>query len=655
MGTKPVDVGGQVAAAVIDASTAGASEENPAISTPTPTHDQLPTVDSPNPFASWESTETAPDNSWGIWIVPKTYRLVYKPSPEFLERGSDPTLFITHLVGSVDVRSMTADPPGVPVAEKTWMIEFVTDWEIDKIRGIFRSIGEDGDLRIEEVASDQSDEVSPSTAQEVDTPNLVPAEGLVVSVPPSPLSSGDGDTEPHPDVQPILPASIFPRSGPASSVKPVGTTKSGVDIQTLRVSTDKIDKLINLVGELVINQAILNDVIRDFTIDDFPRLVEAVSDMEHASRDLQERVMAVRMLPIKHAFGRFPRLVRDIASSVGKQVELKTFGEETELDKTVIEAIADPLTHLVRNSIDHGLETAEERRALGKPDVGVVSLDAIQEGGSIIVNVSDDGRGLNKSKIFQKAVDRGLIGPDDALTDEQVYDLIFEPGFSTADQVTNLSGRGVGMDIVKSTINGLGGMVTVSSRPGAGATFRIRLPLTVAILEGLSVSVGDEVYVFPLTSVLENIRPRRKHVSIVASGSEVVQIRGEILPLLRLHRVFNAKPRETRPDRALVVVVENEGRKVAIMVDELITQSQIVIKSLEMNYRKVDGIAGATILGDGRVALILDVPWLVRCTRTRPVGMIEVDLEQQRDEDNRLELLAGLTETEEVSIDGPLN
>jgi two-component system chemotaxis sensor kinase CheA len=357
-------------------------------------------------------------------------------------------------------------------------------------------------------------------------------------------------------------------------------------------------------------------------MDKMARLMEAVAQMEHASRELQERVMAVRMLPIKHAFGRFPRLVRDTAAVVGKQIELRMSGEETELDKTVIEAIADPLTHLVRNSIDHGLESPEGRVEAGKPVTGVVSLDAFQEGGSIVVNVSDDGRGLNRNKIFNKAVERGLIGEDEVLSDEQIYELIFEPGFSTADQVTDLSGRGVGMDIVKRTINGLGGTVNVTSNPGTGTTFRIRLPLTMAILEGLSVSVGEEVYILPLTSIVENIRPRSGDVSVVAGGSEVVHVRGEVLPLVRLYRVFNAIPREVRPDEALLVIVENESRKVAIMVDELITQSQIVIKSIETNYRKVDGIAGATIMGDGRVALILDVPSLVRGARTRSTEIV---------------------------------
>jgi len=439
------------------------------------------------------------------------------------------------------------------------------------------------------------------------------------STPAANVAEPKGPATPPAVVAKAEPASV-PQQKPATA-EPVkarpAATAAGAESHTLRVSTEKVDKLINLVGELVINQAMLNDAAQKFTMDKLPRLLEAVAQMEHASRELQERVMAVRMLPIKHAFGRFPRLVRDTAAAVHKQIELKMSGEDTELDKTVIEAIADPLTHLVRNSIDHGLESPEDRIAAGKPVTGVVTLDALQEGGSIVVNVSDDGRGLNKDKIFKKAVERGLIEADETLTDEQIYELIFQPGFSTADQVTDLSGRGVGMDIVKRTINGLGGTVNVTSFEGIGTMFRIRLPLTMAILEGLSVSVGGEVYVLPLTTIVENIRPKQSDVYIIAGGSEVVEVRGEVLPLVRLYSVFDAIPRETRPEQALLVIVESESRKVAIMVDELITQSQIVIKSIESNYRKVDGIAGATIMGDGRVALILDVPSLIRGSKIR--------------------------------------
>jgi len=378
------------------------------------------------------------------------------------------------------------------------------------------------------------------------------------------------------------------------------------------VATDKIDKLINLVGELVINQSMLNECVHNFTMAKLPRLREAVAEMERASRELQERVMAVRMLPIKHAFGRFPRLVHDLSVACGKKIELKTTGEETELDKSVIEAIADPLTHLIRNSIDHGLEPPEERRAAGKSETGTVLLSASHEGGSIMIEISDDGRGLNRDRILSKAIERGLISESDPTpSDDVIYNLIFHPGFSTAAQVTDLSGRGVGMDIVKQSIQGLGGTVSLTSKPGSGTQFRIRLPLTLAILEGLSLSVGEETYIIPLTSIIESIRPKERDVRLVAGRSEVAIVREEMIPLLRLYQIFGVQPFVTNVTEGLLVIVEYEGIKVALMVDALIGQSQVVIKSLEANYGKVTGIAGATILGDGRVALIVDVHGLI--------------------------------------------
>ena len=323
--------------------------------------------------------------------------------------------------------------------------------------------------------------------------------------------------------------------------------------------------------------------------------------------------MAVRMLPIKNAFGRFPRLVHDLSVACGKKVELKTTGEDTELDKTVIEGIADPITHLVRNSVDHGMETPDERRAAGKPETGVVSLNAFHEGGSIVIEVTDDGRGLNRDRILRKAYERGLLSEAEPVpSDEALYNFIFHPGFSTAATVTDVSGRGVGMDIVRQSVQGLGGTITLSSTPGKGTRFRIRLPLTMAILEGLSLSVGEEVYILPLTSIVESIRPQPDDVRQIAGRMEVVMVRDETLPVLRLYQVFGAEPRFTDPASGLLVIVENDGHKVALLVDELIGQNQAVIKSLETNYHKVEGVAGATIMGDGRVALILDVPGLIK-------------------------------------------
>jgi two-component system chemotaxis sensor kinase CheA len=341
--------------------------------------------------------------------------------------------------------------------------------------------------------------------------------------------------------------------------------------------------------------------------------------MERHTRDLQERVMAVRMQPIKTVFTRFHRLVRDLAGTLGKQIALEVSGEETELDKTVIDRIGDPLTHLVRNSVDHGVELPETRRAAGKPEQGVVRLHAFHQGGSIFIEVEDDGQGLDKARIQRKAVESGLMKDGEPLTDDQLYALIFRPGFSTAEKVTDVSGRGVGMDVVQRNIRALGGQVAITSARGAGTKFTIKLPLTLAILDGLSVQVGDETYIIPLVNITESIRPKAGQVQTIVGEGEVVNVRGRVLPILRLYDVLGVRPRVTDPTQSLLVIVENGRSQVALLVDELVGQHQVVIKSLEANYQRVDGVSGATIMGDGRVALILDVPGLVRMASGRPI------------------------------------
>ena len=384
---------------------------------------------------------------------------------------------------------------------------------------------------------------------------------------------------------------------------------------SIRVSVDKVDRVINLVGELVITQSIVAQTIANFSLDQLPRLTEAVAQMDRHARDLHERMLAVRMLPIKTLFTRFPRLVRDLTATVGKHAVLETVGEDTELDKTVIERIGDPLTHLVRNAIDHGLERPEDRVLAGKPECGVVRLEAYQQGGSIFIEVADDGKGLDRDRIVAKAVQNGLIAHDQVLSDEDAFALVFRAGLSTAETVTELSGRGVGMDVVKRNVEGLGGSITIRSEAGKGTCFTIKLPLTLAIMDGQSLRVGEQVYILPLTVIVESIRPVASAVHRVLDHGETVTVRGHVLPVIRLHEVFRVPPRTTDLTEALVVIVEHEARLAALMVDELLGQQQVVIKSLEANFQKVEGIAGATILGDGRVALILDVPGLVALAR----------------------------------------
>ena len=381
---------------------------------------------------------------------------------------------------------------------------------------------------------------------------------------------------------------------------------------SIRVNIDKVDALINLVGELVITQSMLSRYSGDFDFTQLQGLREGLTQLSRNTRELQESVMAIRMLPISFAFNRFPRLVRDTSNALGKNVELRLVGENTELDKTVLEKIGDPLVHLVRNSLDHGLETPEKRAAAGKPETGILELNAYHEGGNIVIEVIDDGAGINQEKVLAKARERGLVGPDEQLSDERINNLIFMAGFSTADEVSDLSGRGVGMDVVRRNIADLGGHVSVKSQPGVGSTFTIRLPLTLAILDGQLVSVGKESYIISLVSIVETIQVKSDQVTRVAGQSELFKLRDEYLPVVRLHELFGIQAASTDIDDGLLVVAEANGQRVGIFVDDLQEQQQVVIKSLEANYRQMQGISGATILGDGTVALIIDVPGLIQ-------------------------------------------
>jgi two-component system, chemotaxis family, sensor kinase CheA len=383
---------------------------------------------------------------------------------------------------------------------------------------------------------------------------------------------------------------------------------------TLRVSVEKVDQLINLVGELVITQAMLAQNSKGIDAALNQQMSSGLADLERNTRDLQEAVMSIRMIPMSLVFNRFPRMLRDLASKLGKKVEMLQIGEATELDKGLVEKITDPLTHLVRNSCDHGIEMPADRVAKGKPEQGTISLVATHQGGSIVIEVRDDGKGLNRNKLLSKARERGIDAPD-SMTDGEVYALIFAPGFSTADVVTDVSGRGVGMDVVKKNITALGGTVEIDSSEGHGMTVRVRLPLTLAIMDGMSVGVGNECYILPLSSVVESFQVQPGMVKTVGGSGRVVEVRDEYMPVIELERVFNVPRLAHDAPSNIMVVVEAEGGRVAMMVDELLGQQQVVVKNLESNYRRVEDVSGATIMGDGRVALILDVGALVRRSR----------------------------------------
>ena len=404
-----------------------------------------------------------------------------------------------------------------------------------------------------------------------------------------------------------------PKAQPKAGSK-IDKSNASSEATTLRVSVEKVDQLINLVGELVITQAMLAQNSKNIDAGLYQQLVAGLADLDRNTRDLQESVMSIRMIPVSMVFNRFPRMLRDLAAKLGKKVEFVALGESTELDKGLVEKITDPLTHLVRNSCDHGIEPPHERLAKGKPEHGTITLAASHQGGSIVIEVRDDGRGLSREKLIRKAREKGIDAPD-SLSDAEVWNLIFAPGFSTADVVTDVSGRGVGMDVVKKNILALGGTVDIDSVEGYGMGVIVRLPLTLAIMDGMSVGVGDEVYILPLSSVVESFQVQPEMIRTIGGAGRVVEVRDEYMPVLDLEQVFGIPRFDFENVSGIMVVAEAEGGRVALMVDELLGQQQVVVKNLEANYRKVNDISGATIMGDGRVALILDIGSLVRRAR----------------------------------------
>jgi len=400
----------------------------------------------------------------------------------------------------------------------------------------------------------------------------------------------------------------------ASKKDEKGAESKAGESSSIRVSVEKVDQLINLIGELVITQAMIEQ--RSGGLDPMmhERLLSSVSQLTRNTRELQEAVMSIRMMPMDFVFSRFPRMVRDLAGKLGKKVDFITHGAATELDKGLIERIVDPLTHLVRNSIDHGIEMPEARAAAGKSEAGRLFLSAGHQGGNIVIEVADDGAGLNRERILAKAAQNGLA-VSDTMSDSEVWQLIFAPGFSTAEIVTDVSGRGVGMDVVKRNITAMGGSVDIRSARGFGTTISISLPLTLAILDGMTIRCGEEIYILPLGYVVESLQPRREDIRDIAGRGQVLKVRGEYLPLIALHTVFAIEPRSSDPADGIVVILESEGRRAALLIDDLVGQQHVVVKNLEANYRKVSGISGATILGDGGVSLILDVAALVRSSR----------------------------------------
>ncbi|MCZ4282279.1 chemotaxis protein CheA [Kiloniella laminariae] len=530
------------------------------------------------------------------------YIISFSPKPHLFQHANEPLLLVREMkqLGELSTTVNTERLPNIrkiepDIAYFSWVFELVTDRPLEDIEEVFEFVTDDCDLEIKVETLD----TEPGTAKQPSPEDPDPAE-QTSALPGTFENTGA-------PVQAAPPLTTTP--GP---VPPAGAAPTTAKVSSIRVDLDRVDRLVNMVGELVITQAMLKQQVENLPPEFAQYMSKGFEDLGMHTREIQESVMAVRMQPVKSVFSRIPRLVRELASKLNKQVELITLGEHTEVDKTVIEQLADPLIHMIRNSLDHGIEeTANDRIAAGKPAKATVTLSAEHRSGRIHIIVIDDGRGINRERVRIKAIEKGIISSDASLSDEAIDELIFSPGFSTADEVTDVSGRGVGMDVVRRNIINLGGRIAVQSTPGQGTKFIMSLPLTLAVLDGMIVSVGQEKFIISLTSIIESLRPAKKDIHPLSNGSTVVAIRGEYLRLVLLHNLFNIPGAQHDPSKAIVVVVEIEGgRRVGVLVDELLGQQQVVIKSLEENYDPVEGISAATILGNGKVALILDVDGL---------------------------------------------
>ncbi len=548
-------------------------------------------TDEPSEPSTIESNTDNVTNGKNIW------RIAFSPHTNLLKTGNDPVRMFREL-GLLGELTTTVDFQGVPdfydldpeECHLSWELELISDVPESDINDIFDWVEDECDLAIQRI----------NTNVETDTPAFTEEQVKEET----PLSSPK-EVKTESSKKDIAPAE--------KPIKKVAAKSAAKTSSSIRVDTAKIDTLINMVGELVITQSMLSLVGEQFEMNKLDQLKNGLSQLDRHTRELQESVMNIRMLPISFVFSRFPRLVHDLSSKLDKKIELVMVGEHTEVDKTVVELLSDPLVHLVRNSLDHGIEMPADRVAAGKPETGTITLEAYHRGGNIVIEVKDDGKGLNKDVLRTKAIEKGLIDEDANLSDKQTYELIFMAGFSTAEKLTDVSGRGVGMDVVRRNIQSLGGNIEIISELGKGSTIAIHLPLTLAIMDGQSIAVGDERFIIPLGSIIESINIKESMINRVAGRGETFRLRDEYLPIIRMHEIFDVKTAQaTKLTEGLVVVVDGQGMRCGLFIDDLLGQQQVVIKSLEANYRKVEGVSGATILGDGSVALILDIPGLVR-------------------------------------------
>ncbi|OYP39135.1 chemotaxis protein CheA [Rhodopirellula sp. MGV] len=513
---------------------------------------------------------------------PAEYDVLFRPSSHFFHLGLDPLLLLRDLEECGTVSELKLDTSQLPAITEmdpessylAWTLRLQSDCDESELRDVFMFVDDETTVEFNQSEPEEPAEVAECNSE-------VDDEASDEAAPPTAAKSAAKDA----------------KNASAKAAPPAHR-------ESVRVNGERLDSMINQIGELVIGISMVEQEWAGMNGGtDSPAIVQ----LSKIVRDLQEQSLSLRMVPVAATFQKMARIVRDLSSRLGKKINFEVSGEETELDKTVVDQIGDPLIHMIRNSVDHGIESPETRIAAGKPAEGEISVRAFHQGGNIFIELKDDGKGMDLDRIRQKAIDRGIVHPDEKLSQQEICELVFHAGLSTAEKVTDVSGRGVGMDVVRRNIESLKGSVTLNSKPGKGTVVTVRLPLTLAILDGLLISLGSEVYVIPLLSVVESFRPKRSEVKRLANNMDVVQVRGEVVPILHLHSVLNLSDAQTDPCQGLLVIVEDHDMKFALLVDDLIGQQQAVIKNLEANFRKVNGIAGATILGDGRVALILDI------------------------------------------------
>jgi two-component system chemotaxis sensor kinase CheA len=571
---------------------------------------------------------------------PAGWTLRFKPRAELYAKANETVLLLRELarLGEVEVELDASDLPLLPHLDAegaylSWNVSLRGDVSETDVREVFEFVDADCELDIQAIDADGEPMELPNA--DLDIAALLSMAQSAVSeaaaansdaplLDPEPPEPGPGLPEAPPVEKTTAaapaPAEAAAPAAPPSAANARGETGKAVVAQaapTIRVDLDRVDRLIDLVGELVINQAMLAQRVHEAGLARASNVAGGLDELEQLTREIQDSVMAIRAQPVKSVFQRMPRLVRELANITGKQVRLITEGEGTEVDKTVIERLTDPLTHMIRNAVDHGLESPEKRVAAGKNPEGAVKLSAVHRSGRIVIEVADDGGGINRERVKQIAIDKGLIAAEAALTDEEIDNLIFLPGFSTASAISDISGRGVGMDVVKRSIQDLGGRISITSRPGLGSTFSMSLPLTLAVLDGMVVTAGQQTLVAPLTSIIETLQPKRSDVHGLGGGARVISIRGSYVPLVDVGLSLGYRAEPLDAEQGVALFIEGEGgSRAVLLVDAIQGQRQVVIKSLEANYRRVPGIAAATILGDGRVALILDIDALVAASRT---------------------------------------